>query len=62
MNWTQIILALISTIGGIVTTVFAVRAKGSASEAGHHADAAREASLRPPPDRPTPVDPPGRLA
>lgn len=56
VNWTQIILAIITTIGTVASAVFASRAKGSAGNALVHAEAAREASLRPAPDRPTPVD------
>jgi len=56
VNWTQIILAIITTIGTVASAVFASRAKGSAGQAVVHAEAARVASLRPAPDRPTPVD------
>jgi hypothetical protein len=56
VNWTQILLAIISTIGTVASAIFASRAKGSAASAVVHAEVARQASLMPGPDRPTPVD------
>jgi hypothetical protein len=55
INWTNIILALINTVGAVLTAVFATRAKQhatvastSAGEAVKSADIAKAASLRPP--------------
>lgn len=59
IDWTQVALALISLLGTVLTGLFANRAGRAATTAGEHADAARVASLRPPPaqgDRVTPVD------
>lgn len=54
VNWTQIVLALISTIGTVLTAVFASRAKANANDANDsavnasmHAEVAKAASLRP---------------
>ena len=44
MNWTQIILTLITTIGTVLTAAL----QDFASDAKNHADVAKAASLRPP--------------
>lgn len=58
IDWTQVLLALVTMLGTVLTGVFANRANRSAVSASAHADAARVASLRPvsPDATVTPVD------
>lgn len=57
VDWTQVILALVSMLGTVVTAFFATKAKGHADVATKSADTAQKsadvavaASLRPPHD------------
>jgi hypothetical protein len=50
VDWTQIAVTAITTLGGVLSVFFAQRAKAHASDAAVSADRAIEASLRPPPE------------
>lgn len=50
VDWTQVAIAAITTLGGVVSAVFATRAGTHAVAASASADRAVAASLRPPAD------------
>lgn len=47
MNWTQIIITAITTLGTVLSGVFAARSRTHAGRAAVSADRAVEASMRP---------------
>ena len=49
VNWTEVILAIITTAGTVITAIYANLARGSATSASIHADIATKASMGPPP-------------
>lgn len=48
VDWTQVLIAAITTAGSVASGFFAWRARRSAKHASSSADRAREASERPP--------------
>lgn len=46
INWTEILLALVSTVGGIVSAWMTAKAKAHAQDASDHADRAEAAAER----------------
>jgi hypothetical protein len=50
MNWTQIIITAITTLGSVLSGIFAARSKSHATEAAKSADKAAASSFRPPPE------------
>jgi hypothetical protein len=49
LDWTQILITLITTLGGVASGLFARRSQKHATQAAISADRAVEASLRPGP-------------
>jgi hypothetical protein len=47
MDWTQILVTLITTAGTVLSGIFAARSRRHAGQAAQSADRAVEASLRP---------------
>lgn len=47
LDWTQILITLITTLGGVASGWFARRSRQHATQAAESADRAVEASMRP---------------
>lgn len=58
VDWTQVLVTLITTLGAIASGLFAARAGKHAGNAAVSADKAVEASLRPPPPASSSLVPP----
>jgi len=52
--WAQIVITAITTLGSVVSAIFAARARTHAVSARQSADKAFEYSVRPPPEAPPP--------
>lgn len=50
VDWTQVLVTLITTAGAVLSAVFAARAGRHSKQAAVSADRAVEASSRPPPE------------
>lgn len=50
VDWTQVLVAAITTLGAVASGLFASRARRHSKRAALSADVAVQASLRPPPE------------